>query len=258
MTGLFARLARRGVDTGTLRPRTVTRFEPHDDARTAAQPAPREDGPARAAPSARLPTGDQLESTRAASSLPGAASDARPAPRRTIQPVQARATRGRATAGGVHAERESVRARSPAAHETEASAPRANALDARVLNAERDANVVDADLTASPPRTPGHDASARVTSADSIGDDTETEAVLVDGIPALTPTGRPRVSVVKPRWSRERSAASSDADVEVVRVHIGRVEVHALVAPETPRPQPMRPRSEPLSLERYLTGEGRR
>lgn len=46
------------------------------------------------------------------------------------------------------------------------------------------------------------------------------------------------------------------AEPDVVQVHIGRVEVRAVVAPSEPARPAARPATpKPLSLDRYLTGE---
>jgi hypothetical protein len=55
-----------------------------------------------------------------------------------------------------------------------------------------------------------------------------------------------------------RSPTVVPSEPDVVHVHIGRVEVRAIVAaPEPSRPAPRPARPAPLSLDRYLSGEGR-
>jgi hypothetical protein len=55
-----------------------------------------------------------------------------------------------------------------------------------------------------------------------------------------------------------RSPTAVPSEPDVVHVHIGRVEVRAIVpAPEPSRPAPGPARPAPLSLDRYLSGEGR-
>jgi hypothetical protein len=56
--------------------------------------------------------------------------------------------------------------------------------------------------------------------------------------------------------SARRHAGRASREPDVVHVHIGRVEVKAMVPPkETPRAAPRRARPAPLSLDRYLAGE---
>lgn len=58
------------------------------------------------------------------------------------------------------------------------------------------------------------------------------------------------------RHTRASSATNPHTEPDVVHVHIGRVEVRAVVAaPEPPRAVDRRPRLAPQSLERYLSGE---
>ncbi len=55
-----------------------------------------------------------------------------------------------------------------------------------------------------------------------------------------------------------RSPTAVPSEPDVVHVHIGRVEVRAIVpAPEPSRPAPRPARPAPLSLDRYLSGERR-
>jgi hypothetical protein len=71
---------------------------------------------------------------------------------------------------------------------------------------------------------------------------------------AIRPASRPAIPA---RRSAHDAAAAREPDV--VRVHIGRVEVRAVLpTPERARPVPTRPDGpKPLSLERYLAGERR-
>jgi hypothetical protein len=74
--------------------------------------------------------------------------------------------------------------------------------------------------------------------------------------------GIPIRPAIRPAISARRSAhdaAAAPREPDVVRVHIGRVEVRAVLpAPERARPVPTRPDGpKPLSLERYLAGERR-
>jgi hypothetical protein len=67
-------------------------------------------------------------------------------------------------------------------------------------------------------------------------------------------TANPAVAVTPAR----RSAPLAPPEPDVVHVHIGRVEVRAVVPPkETPRATPRPARAAPLSLDRYLAGERR-
>jgi hypothetical protein len=57
----------------------------------------------------------------------------------------------------------------------------------------------------------------------------------------------------------QRNSSREDASPEVVRVHIGRVEVRAILpAPERPRPASRRESTPALPLDQYLAGKRRR
>jgi hypothetical protein len=73
------------------------------------------------------------------------------------------------------------------------------------------------------------------------------------------PPAGPRLTrhdAISPPHTRRQVATTLSEEPDVVHVHIGRVEVRAVVAAREPsRPVDRRPRPAPLSLERYLSGE---
>jgi hypothetical protein len=84
-------------------------------------------------------------------------------------------------------------------------------------------------------------------------------------IPRITTTIAPRIAQPITGVSRTEglstdSDARAAAEPNVIRVHIGRVEVRAVLpAPERSRPRAPKPSdaTRPMSLDRYLAGKDR-
>lgn len=226
MSDFLARLGARHVAEPAVRPRVASRFE-----QTSALPLERENLAADVTPVEHIHRGALIDAV--------AALDARAAthPRLTPPPAPAEAT---STFAADPQRREPTRSE-------QASAPRpplaADGMDTRVGPVVESPRPVDdkqqRDVAEVVPRTPSP---------------TAREALMI-ATRVATRTSMPSSST---RGADVVDSAAAAPDV--IRVHIGRVEVRAVMPPaerSRPRGSKASDAQEPLSLDRYLSGKGR-
>jgi hypothetical protein len=233
MSGFLGRLIARHTDGPSIRPRVAARFEP-----------------------VAGPLSDPIEAQVPARRSPAATATLRPA-----APLDSPA----------------ARADRPPAPPVEHRAAPANQSRRQPSPQDQRSALGDARLPSPPAANdrPSLAADARRAVSPAADQSTTRDAVLFPTVerirprrssPSAIPVARVEPRIASPRVAPRPGSRRADVETaaprepDVVQVHIGRVEVRAILPP-TPAPQPppdRRPEMpRPLSLERYLAGERR-